>query len=315
MSILARAAEGNPRGEVVFAAVCFAVALGAAAGLRLWRPARVESPERVPPDRSAWPLVVVLVAAVFCWWTISEAFVTYKHAALIAREGPEAKLDVSKFSPREMAFLAVVPPLAALALLLTGDLALRRMGGYDIGFGLRRLKSGISLGLLGSLCVVPLLFGFMVVLEWLYRAAGYEHPKEHDLLRALGATNDPAVEIPLLVGATLLAPLFEELLFRGHLQTVLRRVFPMLDPDYTKQSRQPPALGQPVIPAWATWAAVVVTSACFTLVHPGWTWPAIFLLSLCLGYAYERTGNLWVPIVIHAAFNSASTLLFLAGLN
>ena len=35
------------------------------------------------------------------------------------------------------------------------------------------------------------------------------------------------------------------------------------------------------------------------------TWVAVLL------YAYERTGNLWVPILIHAAFNTSSTLVFL----
>ena len=57
----------------------------------------------------------------------------------------------------------------------------------------------------------------------------------------------------------------------------------------------------------------MVTSVLFAVVHPMWTAPVIFLLSLCLGYVYERTGNLWATIVIHAMFNTASTLLFLAG--
>jgi hypothetical protein len=68
-----------------------------------------------------------------------------------------------------------------------------------------------------------------------------------------------------------------------------------------------------VPPVWASWVAILATSALFALVHPTWTWPAIFLLAVCLGYAYERTGNLWVPVVIHAAFNATSTVLFLYG--
>ena len=44
---------------------------------------------------------------------------------------------------------------------------------------------------------------------------------------------------------------------------------------------------------------------------PPWMAPLIFVLSLCLGYAYERTGNLWVSIIIHAAFNTTSTVIFL----
>ena len=31
--------------------------------------------------------------------------------------------------------------------------------------------------------------------------------------------------------------------------------------------------------------------------------PALVVLSLLIGYAYERTGSLVAPVVIHAAFN------------
>jgi hypothetical protein len=183
------------------------------------------------------------------------------------------------------------------------------------------------------------------------------HPREHELLRAMGEATDPMVSTLLVLGAALAAPLFEELLFRGHLQTLFRRGFASLagwkfqppveqggqgepgepadPPAVTAMLDQgvpgitvsaPPSLAvHPTLlvpaahlvpvapPPWATWAAVVATSIVFAAVHPQWTRPPIFLLSLCLGYAYERTGNLWVPIVIHAAFNSVSTLLYLSG--
>ena len=34
----------------------------------------------------------------------------------------------------------------------------------------------------------------------------------------------------------------------------------------------------------------------------------IFALSLCFGYMYERTGNLWVPMFMHAMFNGLSII-------
>ncbi|HTW94151.1 MAG TPA: CPBP family intramembrane glutamic endopeptidase, partial [Tepidisphaeraceae bacterium] len=57
------------------------------------------------------------------------------------------------------------------------------------------------------------------------------------------------------------------------------------------------------------WLAVILTSACFALLHPDWSWGIIFLLALCLGYAYERTGILWVSIFMHAAFNGLEVAL------
>jgi membrane protease YdiL (CAAX protease family) len=42
--------------------------------------------------------------------------------------------------------------------------------------------------------------------------------------------------------------------------------------------------------------------------HPAWMRPPLFLLSVCIGYAYERTGNLWVAIIIHAGFNAFNVI-------
>jgi hypothetical protein len=73
-----------------------------------------------------------------------------------------------------------------------------------------------------------------------------------------------------------------------------------------------PAPAPPVPTAWMGWAAIVLTSALFAVVHPLWTSPIIFFLSLGLGYVYERTGNLWAPMGLHAAFNVLSVVLYLA---
>ena len=58
----------------------------------------------------------------------------------------------------------------------------------------------------------------------------------------------------------------------------------------------------------------VLASIAFTAVHGAlWMMPPIFVLSLCLGYAYHRTRNLWVSIIVHACFNAASIVVFLYG--
>jgi membrane protease YdiL (CAAX protease family) len=62
---------------------------------------------------------------------------------------------------------------------------------------------------------------------------------------------------------------------------------------------------------WPSFIAIVGTSLVFTCVHPMWSWPPIFVLSVVLGFAYERTGNLWVPIAMHAVFNGTMTSLYL----
>ena len=83
----------------------------------------------------------------------------------------------------------------------------------------------------------------------------------------------------------IVAPLFEEFLFRGHLQTLLSRV-----------TRMP-------------WVSVIVTSILFALVHHWSIWLPIFVLSIGFGYVYERTGNLWVTVLMHAMFNGFSIVV------
>jgi hypothetical protein len=57
----------------------------------------------------------------------------------------------------------------------------------------------------------------------------------------------------------------------------------------------------------ARWAGIIIASALFALAHGVfWMMPPLFLLAICLGYTYERTGNLWASIVMHASFNAVS---------
>jgi membrane protease YdiL (CAAX protease family) len=40
--------------------------------------------------------------------------------------------------------------------------------------------------------------------------------------------------------------------------------------------------------------------------------PALFVLGVCMGYAYERSGSLWRPIFIHAIFNATNVLAIMS---
>jgi membrane protease YdiL (CAAX protease family) len=188
------------------------------------------------------------------------------------------------------------------------------------------------------------MFGAGMLLEMLYRAIGYEHPSEHELLTVLGKSKDPLTTALIIGGATLLAPVFEEFLFRGHLQTILVRAFtprPRRLAGFPVVQAEMPAVAAiaegavvestaltapwpappleyepvPVSSAAGRWGAIAITSLLFAMMHPAWTWPLIFLLALALGYAYERTGNLWVPVTMHLIFNTVQTAFFLLARN
>ena len=303
--------------------VLVAASAGAAVAAGALPPRRVNGPDRIPPGRPAWPLLAVLFGAVGVYFFSMSLY-------LGARLGPTTAPSTSQPSLGlpETAVVSVVPPLLALVALVLGDRAVHDTVGQDLGLDKKRLAPGVLIGLWGGVIVVPPLLLMSEIVEMIYRALHYEHPVEHPVLHALGERPGPLVTAMLVVGACVIAPLFEEMLFRGHVQTLLRRAllrlsrhaerpappagFPVIIPGAEPAPPPPPAPARPT--AWQTWLAIVLTSVAFALLHPAWTQPMIFALSLALGYAYERTGDLWVSITIHAVFNSVSTIIFLSGL-
>jgi membrane protease YdiL (CAAX protease family) len=103
---------------------------------------------------------------------------------------------------------------------------------------------------------------------------------------------DPRYFLYMIPVAILLVGPFEELVFRGGVQGILRRT-------------------------WGPWVAIVVASVLFGLVHwvaltggSGSRVPYVTVaatLGLVLGYLYERSRNLVVPAVVHGLYN---TVLF-----
>jgi len=81
----------------------------------------------------------------------------------------------------------------------------------------------------------------------------------------------------------LLAPLVEELLFRGLLYRMLEELVGM-------------------------WPAIVGSGVCFALAHGALLSPQL-LGGLLFAWLYARSGNLWLPIMLHAAANAALLLL------
>ncbi len=105
---------------------------------------------------------------------------------------------------------------------------------------------------------------------------------EHPTLSALQSGDlSIALVISLWGGAAVIAPIAEEFFFRGFVQTFLVNV-----------------LGSSA-------KAIVATAFVFAMIHfpQPQAVPALFLLAVLLGYAYEKTGSVMVPVIIHAGFN------------
>lgn len=165
----------------------------------------------------------------------------------------------------------------------------------------RDLLLGLG-ALIVSICIV---MSVMVIASLIGAMLGYPAPElGHELLQTLRDSDSVQATVLLAVAIVVLAPLFEELIFRGLLQSVL---LAMLGKSHR-------------------WLVVLIAATLFTLTHIGpatfdasqtggvspHALPALCVLGVILGYLYERTGSLWPSIVVHAGFNAlnASVVYF-----
>jgi membrane protease YdiL (CAAX protease family) len=183
--------------------------------------------------------------------------------------------------------MTAVEIVLAVFFILTAQFAFVR-GLRGFGLRLRTLGKDLFRGALNLIAVYPvIMFALWVTIAVGQRLVGPEFSLEqHQTLEDLKNAST-AVKCFLVFSTLLVVPVFEELLFRGLMQSVL-----------TAYLEKP-------------WPAIGITSVMFAAMHPGTHFLGIFALSCCLGYAYEKSGSLLRSILIHIYFNSISVLAVL----
>jgi membrane protease YdiL (CAAX protease family) len=181
----------------------------------------------------------------------------------------------------------------------------------------RDLRNGVLL----TVACVPLMLALQAILQYVTVQVFGMPQVQHPLIELLIKNKDAAPDIinQLFLWATcsvvILAPLSEEILFRGLLQGWLRVKY---------QTMANRILGTPAETATATtsvveiqrrrlttWAPIVISSMAFSLAHVGHG-PALiplFFFSLALGYVYEKTGRLAPVVIAHSLQNLINTVL------
>jgi membrane protease YdiL (CAAX protease family) len=145
----------------------------------------------------------------------------------------------------------------------------------DVPQGLRTLLA--ALGLLAVLQVAMAGIQYFLI--------------QHDMLADLRLFYDLVRGPDWMLTAAVIgigAPLSEELLFRGFLQSALART----------------RIG--------FWWAALITAALWTTLHAGYSAVGlveVFSIGLVFSWLLWRTGSLWVPIFCHAAYNSLIVLV------
>jgi len=173
------------------------------------------------------------------------------------------------------------------------------------GFGLRvkGILKDLGMAALNLITIYPLVaIALLMTLFFgkLFGGPGFELAK-HDELKLLAEQSPVSLKVLVSVVTIVVMPVFEEMLFRGMFQTTLRSFLSELRfNEGDRGNRQ------------MVWAAIALTSVLFAAIHGNREhWPALFVLAMCLGYSYEKSGSLLRPIFIHAMFNANGVIFTL----
>lgn len=97
----------------------------------------------------------------------------------------------------------------------------------------------------------------------------------------------------LIVTMVIVAPIYEEVMFRGILWSAVREQF---------------------AGSKGAWVATISTSVLFSIIHLQYElyeMSVIFILAMLLGYARSRSGSLYVPILLHIINNGLAMWMYL----
>lgn len=154
-----------------------------------------------------------------------------------------------------------------------------------LGLSVTNLFSNIKQGIKRYLITLPLIMlaGFIINLISSYYG---QNPEMQDVVRWVLEEKSLFILVSLIFFGIIIAPVIEEIMFRGFLQPALKNSF----------GRR---------------YAVVVSASLFAAVHMDiFAFFQIFILGMLLGYLYEKTQTLVASIVVHILHNSL-TLVFL----
>ena len=182
--------------------------------------------------------------------------------------------------------LAVSQVAEFVAVTLSVILARKLLDRRSLGSLGLRLGKRTLLDFAAGVGITCLMMGTIFALEW---ALGWLHVTR--FAWQTQAVDQVAVSVVLFMVVCLLVGWNEELMSRGyHLQTL--------------------ASGMPVGWAW------ILSSSVFGVLHlanPHANWIAVFgivLAGLFLGYAYIRSGQLWLPVGLHTGWNFFEGVVF-----
>lgn len=224
-------------------------------------------------------LIVILASVRFLMpWLIGVFFQGFR--ALPESNGPQLQLVLVAFLLQS----AIILTALLLVIVLRRGLSLQSLG------LVRTEQKWVLRGILLAIAAIPAVAVVNIVVSNL-RGAPLENP-QIELLNPGSLSAGPV--LLTLFAAGLVAPVVEEVVFRGFFYSWLRTRF-----------------GLPL--------SMAVSAGLFSLLHGiAILIPALFVVGLMLAWIYEKSGSLWPAIVMHSTFNTIMlgllyTALFGAG--
>jgi membrane protease YdiL (CAAX protease family) len=184
----------------------------------------------------------------------------------------------SAFVDNLVHFIIATGTIAVIIFLARASFA-RRLKGF--GLNAKTIVKDFFAGAVNLCAVWPVVMAMIILttlLGKLFRGQDFEL-QQHQGLELITEHSQLPLRMLIIVLVVVIAPILEEMFFRGLFQTMIR-----------------PFFAKP-------WLSVVISSGLFATLHQPGHWPALFMLGMCLGYSYEKSGSLFRPIFIHSFFN------------
>ena len=225
-------------------------------------------------------------------WDVAIGSLIAAFFVMIVVLGVRAPVTTEIAEPTQMIVGTIISALIFFVVIggILASLTARRIAWRDC-FGLTRLGPAAVLLRAAALIALalPLVISAIALARVLLAACGYIDDSPQEIVRFLAHNRSSSARWVVAVFAVVVAPMQEEFLFRGYLYGIMRRY-------------AGPTVG------------IVANAALFAAIHlhlP--SFGGLFVLAVCLTLAYEWSGSLFVPMAMHAIFNSFSVIDLLNG--
>ncbi len=227
-------------------------------------------------ERAFSPLVIGLLI-----WIVATIFLAVGFAVSLLLDGeppgPNAAIVISS--------VAMHWPVLLFCFVLLRVRGVSWMKGF--GLSKRRWLGQLGAGGAAYLAMMPVVFVYIVLSALLLTSLGFE-PETQEVANLLLSDAVWPLQAYKIGVAVLLAPIAEELLFRGMAFPLLLRY---------------------IRPVWA----MLILSVIFAAIHLSLSaFLPLFVVSMALCLAYLVTGRIAVPIVMHVLFNALNLAWFWA---